>query len=70
VGFVAVEQVCSEYLPLISQTALHSSSSIIGDWYNRPNNGRRTKWTQSLLTARIMSLSVARLRSVKQQDGR
>jgi hypothetical protein len=31
---------------LIPLTALHSSSSIIRGWYNRPNSGRRTKWTQ------------------------
>jgi hypothetical protein len=24
-----------------------SSSSIIRSWYNRPNSGRSTKWTQS-----------------------
>jgi hypothetical protein len=28
-------------------TAPHSSSSIIRGWYNRPNMGRRTKWTHS-----------------------
>jgi hypothetical protein len=26
---------------------LHTLSSIIRGWYNRPNIGRRTKWTQS-----------------------
>jgi hypothetical protein len=31
---------------LIPPTASHSSSSIIRGWYNRPNSGRRTKWTQ------------------------
>jgi hypothetical protein len=31
---------------LIPPTAPHSSSSIIRGWYNRPNSGRRTKWTQ------------------------
>jgi hypothetical protein len=31
---------------IILPTAPHSSS-IIWDWYNRPNCGRRTKWTQS-----------------------
>jgi hypothetical protein len=32
---------------LILPTAPHSSSSIIRRWYDRPNSGRRTKWTQS-----------------------
>jgi hypothetical protein len=32
---------------LIPPTTPHSSSSIIRGWYNRPNIGRRTKWTQS-----------------------
>jgi hypothetical protein len=32
---------------LIPPTAPHSSSTIIRCWYNRPINGRRTKWTQS-----------------------
>jgi hypothetical protein len=31
---------------LIPPTAPHSSSTI-RSWYNRPNIGRRTKWTQS-----------------------
>jgi hypothetical protein len=31
---------------LIPPTAPHSSSIIRG-WYNRPNSGRRAKWTQS-----------------------
>jgi hypothetical protein len=35
---------------LIAPTAPHSSSSIIQGWYNMPNNGRRTTWTQSHLT--------------------
>jgi hypothetical protein len=30
----------------------HSSSSIIRGWYNRPNIGQRTKWTQSHPTPR------------------
>jgi hypothetical protein len=30
---------------LIAPTAPLSSSSIIRSWYNRPNSGRRTKWT-------------------------
>jgi hypothetical protein len=34
-------------LQLIPLTASHSSSSIIRGWYNRPNSGRRTKWTVS-----------------------
>jgi hypothetical protein len=37
---------------LIPPTAPHSSSSIIRGWYNRPNSGRRTKWTQSHPTSR------------------
>jgi hypothetical protein len=42
-------QVLRFLLPiLIPPTAAHSSSSsIIRGWYNRPNSGRRTKWTQS-----------------------
>jgi hypothetical protein len=32
---------------LIPPTTPHSSSSITRGWYNRPNSGRRTKWTQS-----------------------
>jgi hypothetical protein len=35
---------------LIPPTAPHSS--IIRGWYNRPNSGRRTKWTQSHHTPR------------------
>jgi hypothetical protein len=35
---------------LIPPTAPHSS--IIRGWYNRPNSGRRTKWTQSHPTLR------------------
>jgi hypothetical protein len=30
-----------------SYSTLHSSWSIIRGWYNRPNGGRRAKWTQS-----------------------
>jgi hypothetical protein len=36
---------------LIPPTTPHSSSTIRG-WYNRPNIGRRTKWTQSHSTPR------------------
>jgi hypothetical protein len=36
---------------LIPPTAPHSST--IRGWYNMPNIGRRTKWTQSHLTQRI-----------------
>jgi hypothetical protein len=36
---------------LIPPTILHSSSIIRG-WHNRPNIGRRTKWTQSHPTPR------------------
>jgi hypothetical protein len=40
-------------LPILNPpTAPHSSSSIIRSWYNRPNNGRSTKWTQSHATRR------------------
>jgi hypothetical protein len=40
-------------LPIfIPPTAPHSSSSTIQGWYNRPNNSRRTKWTQSHTTPR------------------
>jgi hypothetical protein len=31
---------------------LHSSSSIVRGWYNRPNSGRRTSWIQSHHTPR------------------
>jgi hypothetical protein len=34
---------------IIPPTTPHSSSIIRG-WYNRPNSGRRTKWTQSYPT--------------------
>jgi hypothetical protein len=48
---VAILEVFRFPLPiLIPPTALESSLSsflsIIWDWYNRPNSGRRTKWTQ------------------------
>jgi hypothetical protein len=39
---------------LIPPTAPHSSSPIIRGWYDRPNSGRRTKWTQSHPTTRIL----------------
>jgi hypothetical protein len=39
-------------LPPILPTAPHSSSSIMRGWHNRPNSGRRTKWTQSDPTPR------------------
>jgi hypothetical protein len=32
---------------LIQPTAPHTSLTIIRGWYNRPNSGRRNKWTQS-----------------------
>jgi hypothetical protein len=32
---------------LIPSTAPQPSTSIIWGWYNRPNSGRSTKWTQS-----------------------
>jgi hypothetical protein len=34
-------------LPVLIPPTPPHSSSIIWDWYNRPNSGRRTKWTQS-----------------------
>jgi hypothetical protein len=35
-------------LPIfIPPTASHTSLCIIRCWYNRPNSGQRTKWTQS-----------------------
>jgi hypothetical protein len=37
---------------LIPLTAPHSSSSVIWDWYSRPNSGWCTKWTQSHPTPR------------------
>jgi hypothetical protein len=37
---------------LIISTAPQSPSCIIWGWYNRPGNGRRTKWTQSHPTPR------------------
>jgi hypothetical protein len=39
-------------LPIIPPTASHSSPSAIRGGYNRPNNGRRTKCTQSHSTPR------------------
>jgi hypothetical protein len=33
--------------PTTPQSSSSSSSSIIRSWYNRPNSGRYTKWTQS-----------------------
>jgi hypothetical protein len=61
---------------LIPPTAPHSSSSIVRGWYNRPNSGRRTKWTQSHPTARKRNTSMtskyltsnADLTSVNTQD--
>jgi hypothetical protein len=49
VGFVVDKVTLWFPLPiLISTTALQSSSSsIIQRWYDRPNSGRCTKWTQS-----------------------
>jgi hypothetical protein len=44
-GFLRVLQF---FLPIIPPTAPNSTSPIINrGWYNRPNSGRRTKWTQS-----------------------
>jgi hypothetical protein len=48
---VALGQVFSEYFGFSCQflfhRLLHTSSSIITDWSNRPNSGRRIKWTKS-----------------------
>jgi hypothetical protein len=42
---------------LIPPTAPHSSCIIWG-WYNRPNSGRCTKWTQSHPTQRIIKIAL------------
>jgi hypothetical protein len=34
-------------LPILIPPTTPHPSSIIRGWYNRPNSGRRTKWTQS-----------------------
>jgi hypothetical protein len=34
-------------LPVLIPPSAPHSSSITRGWYNRPNSGRRTKWTQS-----------------------
>jgi hypothetical protein len=39
-------------LLILIPPAAPRSSSIIRSWYNRPNSGRRTKWTQSHPTSR------------------
>jgi hypothetical protein len=39
-------------LPVLIPPTVPHSSFIIRGWYNRPNSGRRTKWTQSHLTSR------------------
>jgi hypothetical protein len=39
-------------LPFLIPPTAPYSSSIIRGWYNRPNSGRRTKWTQSHPTQR------------------
>jgi hypothetical protein len=50
IGFLLVLQFP---LPIfILPSALHSSSSIIGHWYNRPNSSQHAKWTQSYHTPR------------------
>jgi hypothetical protein len=48
VGFLWVLQFPPSLIP---PTAPHSSSIIRG-WYNRPNSGRRTEWTQPHHTLR------------------
>jgi hypothetical protein len=40
------------HLPILIPPTTPHSSSIIWGWYNRPNIGRRTKWTQSHPTPR------------------
>jgi hypothetical protein len=42
-------------LPILIPPNAPQSTSIIRGWYKRPVSGRCTKWTQSHLTARIMS---------------
>jgi hypothetical protein len=44
-GFLRVLQFPLPVLILCSSP--RSSSSVIEDWYSRPNSGRHTKWTQS-----------------------
>jgi hypothetical protein len=39
-------------LPILTPPTAPHSSSIIQGWYNNPNSGRRTKWTQSHPTPR------------------
>jgi hypothetical protein len=42
------------------------SSSIIRGWYNRPNSGRSTKWTQSHPTPRNKKKLVAYFKILSQ----
>jgi hypothetical protein len=44
VGFLRVHRFS---MPILIPPAAPHSSSIIRGWYNRPESGRRTKWTQS-----------------------
>jgi hypothetical protein len=44
VGFLLVLRFL---LPILIPSAAPHSLSVIRGWYNRPNSGRRTKWTRS-----------------------
>jgi hypothetical protein len=48
-GFLRVLQFL---LPILIPPIAPHSSSIIRGWYNRPDSGRRIKWTQSHPTPR------------------
>jgi hypothetical protein len=54
-------------LPIIPLTVLHSSSSIILSWYNRPNSGRGTKWAQTRKTPNKKKYSIPSLGSFIQR---
>jgi hypothetical protein len=41
-------------LPILTPPTAPHSSSIVRGWYSRPVSGRRTKWTQSHPTPRII----------------
>jgi hypothetical protein len=56
---VALGLVFSEYFDFPCQFSFHQLlpySSVIRNWYNRPVNGRRPKWTQSRPTPRKQEL--------------
>jgi hypothetical protein len=44
-------------LPILIPPSAPYPSLSIRNWYNRPNNGRRTKWTQCHLTPRNKELN-------------